>query len=77
MSLSFGKMAIVLLGDNSDRLPCSHNAPSLELVGREELLVFSLTFLMSTWYIKNPFLKSKIIEVRVVDPIPSKLLTPA
>ncbi|THH20082.1 hypothetical protein EW146_g1184 [Bondarzewia mesenterica] len=40
-----------------------HNAPSLELSGREELLNFALTFLMSTWYIKNPFLKAKIVEV--------------
>ncbi|TFK28063.1 ubiquitin conjugation factor E4 [Coprinopsis marcescibilis] len=37
------------------------NAPEkFELAGKNELLVFILTFLTSTWYIKNPFLKSKI-----------------
>ncbi|KAI0770227.1 ubiquitin elongating factor core-domain-containing protein [Fomes fomentarius] len=36
---------------------------SLELSGRNEMLVWCLTFLTSTWYIKNPFLKAKIVEV--------------
>lgn len=27
------------------------------------MLVWCLTFLTSTWYIKNPFLKAKIVEV--------------
>ncbi|KAH9841644.1 ubiquitin elongating factor core-domain-containing protein [Rhodofomes roseus] len=35
---------------------------SLELSGKNELLVWALTFLTSTWYIKNPFLKSKLVE---------------
>ncbi|KAF5338878.1 hypothetical protein D9611_008795 [Ephemerocybe angulata] len=40
------------------------NAPDkFELAGKTELLVFILTFLTSTWYIKNPFLKSKINDV--------------
>ncbi|KAG5651652.1 hypothetical protein H0H81_007932 [Sphagnurus paluster] len=34
-----------------------------ELAGKVELLTFVLTFLNSTWYIKNPFLKSKINDV--------------
>ncbi|EKM79473.1 hypothetical protein AGABI1DRAFT_74542 [Agaricus bisporus var. burnettii JB137-S8] len=34
-----------------------------EMAGRTELLTFVLTFLTSTWYIKNPFLKSKINDV--------------
>ncbi|KAF7288510.1 U-box domain-containing protein [Mycena chlorophos] len=34
-----------------------------ELSGKIELLTFVLTFLNSTWYIKNPFLKSKINDV--------------
>ncbi|KAE9400507.1 hypothetical protein BT96DRAFT_965352 [Gymnopus androsaceus JB14] len=34
-----------------------------ELAGKTELLIFILTFLSSTWYIKNPFLKSKINDV--------------
>ena len=37
---------------------------SLELSGKNELLVWALTFLTSTWYIKNPFLKAKLVEVR-------------
>ncbi|KAI0632350.1 ubiquitin conjugation factor E4 [Trametes polyzona] len=36
---------------------------SLELSGKNEMLVWCLTFLRSTWYIKNPFLKAKIVEV--------------
>ncbi|OCH84192.1 ubiquitin conjugation factor E4 [Obba rivulosa] len=36
---------------------------SLELSGKAELLTWALTFLMSTWYIKNPFLKAKLVEV--------------
>ncbi|KII86779.1 hypothetical protein PLICRDRAFT_43444 [Plicaturopsis crispa FD-325 SS-3] len=40
------------------------NSPeSLELSGRNELILFALTFLTSTWYVKNPFLKAKINEV--------------
>ncbi|KAF8798969.1 hypothetical protein BYT27DRAFT_7202705 [Phlegmacium glaucopus] len=34
-----------------------------ELAGKVELMTFVLTFLTSTWYIKNPFLKSKINDV--------------
>ncbi|KAG5648373.1 hypothetical protein DXG03_004945 [Asterophora parasitica] len=34
-----------------------------ELAGKTELMTFVLTFLNSTWYIKNPFLKSKINDV--------------
>ena len=36
-----------------------------ELSGKIELMTFVLTFLTSTWYIKNPFLKSKINDVRI------------
>jgi len=36
---------------------------SFSLSGKTELLQFILTFLTSTWYIKNPFLKSKINDV--------------
>lgn len=42
---------------------CSHHPQSLELAGRDELLNFTLTFLTSTWYIKNPFLKAKLVEI--------------
>ncbi|KAH9947558.1 ubiquitin elongating factor core-domain-containing protein [Amylocystis lapponica] len=35
---------------------------SLELSGKNEILIWALTFLTSTWYIKNPFLKAKIVE---------------
>ncbi|KAG7088410.1 hypothetical protein E1B28_012407 [Marasmius oreades] len=34
-----------------------------ELSGKNEVLTFVLTFLTSTWYIKNPFLKSKINDI--------------
>ncbi|OBZ71580.1 Ubiquitin conjugation factor E4 [Grifola frondosa] len=40
-----------------------HSPNSLELSGKTEMLVWALTFLTSTWYIKNPFLKAKIVEV--------------
>ncbi|KIO02810.1 hypothetical protein M404DRAFT_27705 [Pisolithus tinctorius Marx 270] len=39
-----------------------HSPNSLDLSGKEELVIFALTFLTSTWCIKNPFLKSKINE---------------
>ena len=45
----------------------SRSAPEkFELSGKIELMTFVLTFLTSTWYIKNPFLKSKINDVRLV-----------
>ncbi|CAE6526367.1 unnamed protein product [Rhizoctonia solani] len=34
----------------------------LDTTLRTEFLVFALTFLTSTWYIKNPFLKSKLLQ---------------
>ncbi|KIL63235.1 hypothetical protein M378DRAFT_79950 [Amanita muscaria Koide BX008] len=34
-----------------------------DLSGKVEMLIFALTFLTSTWYIKNPFLKSKINDI--------------
>jgi ubiquitin conjugation factor E4 B len=34
-----------------------------DLSGKVEMLIFAVTFLTSTWYIKNPFLKSKINDV--------------
>ncbi|KAJ4465100.1 ubiquitin elongating factor core-domain-containing protein [Lentinula lateritia] len=40
-----------------------HAPDKFELAGKTELLTFILTFLSSTWYIKNPFLKSKINDV--------------
>jgi len=41
----------------------SRYAPDrLELSGKNELVIFALTFLTSTWYIKNPFLKAHINE---------------
>ncbi|THH05498.1 hypothetical protein EW145_g4753 [Phellinidium pouzarii] len=40
------------------------NSPSsFDLTGKNELIIWALTFLRSTWYIKNPFLKAKINEV--------------
>ncbi|KAJ3770697.1 ubiquitin conjugation factor E4 [Lentinula raphanica] len=40
-----------------------HAPDKFELAGKNELMIFILTFLSSTWYIKNPFLKSKINDV--------------
>lgn len=39
------------------------------MAGKTELMTFVLTFLTSTWYIKNPFLKSKINDVSVCSEI--------
>ena len=48
----------------SDVVVFNSNSPdSLELSGKTELFMWALTFLTSTWYIKNPFLKAKINEV--------------
>ncbi|THH28275.1 hypothetical protein EUX98_g5915 [Antrodiella citrinella] len=42
----------------------SRNAPAtLELAGKTELLIWCLTFLTSTWYIKNPSIKSHLVFV--------------
>lgn len=41
-----------------------HNPESLELAGKKELLEFILIFLSSTWYINNPYLKAKLVQVR-------------
>jgi len=41
-----------------------HISPDkFDLSGKVEMLIFALTFLTSTWYIKNPFLKAKINEI--------------
>jgi ubiquitin conjugation factor E4 B len=44
-----------------------HGPSSLELTGKEEVLIFTLTFMLSTWWIKNPFLKNKIIDVCLIS----------
>ncbi|KAF8510860.1 ubiquitin elongating factor core-domain-containing protein [Gautieria morchelliformis] len=40
-----------------------HQPQSLELSGKTELVDFVLTFLSSTWYITNPYLKSKLVQI--------------
>jgi len=40
-----------------------HGPSSLGLSGKEEVLIFTITFMLSTWWIKNPFLKNKIIDI--------------
>ncbi|KAH7922937.1 hypothetical protein BV22DRAFT_1036932 [Leucogyrophana mollusca] len=47
-----------------------HSPESLDLSGKSELVIFALTFLTSTWYIKNPFLKAKINEVLFYGVLP-------
>lgn len=39
----------------------------IDISVKTELLTFILTFLSSTWYIKNPFLKSKLLQVRIAQ----------
>ena len=55
---------IFVIGSSSKAL--RHGPSSLELTGKEEVLIFTLTFMLSTWWIKNPFLKNKIIDVCLV-----------
>lgn len=35
----------------------------MDLAGKKELVEFILTFMSSTWYIKNPYLKAKLVQV--------------
>lgn len=39
---------------------------TLEYTGQKELVDFSIAFLTSTWYITNPYLKSKIVTVLAI-----------
>src|SRR5271170_3295921 len=39
------------------------NPTVLEFPAQKELIDFAMTFLTSTWYITNPYLKSKIVAV--------------
>lgn len=39
----------------------------IEKPARVELLNLCFTFLSSTWYIKNPFLKTRLVQVCIVD----------
>jgi ubiquitin conjugation factor E4 B len=57
------RYVLVLLGFDNGSIPSRHGPSSLELTGKEEVLIFTLTFMLSTWWIKNPFLKNKIIDV--------------
>jgi len=49
----------ILTGKNGPR----YSPNLLDSPGKNGLVTFALTFLTSTCYIKNPFLKSKVIEV--------------
>ncbi|KAG9010260.1 hypothetical protein FRB94_010788 [Tulasnella sp. JGI-2019a] len=40
-----------------------HTPGSMDLAGKKELVEFILTFMSSTWYIKNPYLKSKLVQI--------------
>ncbi|KAF8606876.1 hypothetical protein BDV93DRAFT_488785 [Ceratobasidium sp. AG-I] len=42
----------------------------IDISVKTELLTFILTFLSSTWYIKNPFLKSKLLQILFYGTIP-------
>ncbi|KAG8884379.1 hypothetical protein FRB97_004388 [Tulasnella sp. 331] len=40
-----------------------HTPGSMDLAGKKELVEFILTFMSSTWYIKNPYLKAKLVQI--------------
>ncbi|KAF4577224.1 hypothetical protein EYR36_005211 [Pleurotus pulmonarius] len=63
--MSFRVLPEYLVEDIVDYLVFAvRNLPeSFALSGKTEVMQFILTFLTSTWYIKNPFLKSKINDV--------------
>ncbi|KAF9077770.1 ubiquitin elongating factor core-domain-containing protein [Rhodocollybia butyracea] len=63
--MSFRVLPEYIIEDVVDYLHfATQNSPDkFEMSGKNELLTFILTFLTSTWYIKNPFLKSKINDV--------------
>lgn len=63
ISLSSQFFGINFLCLLTESLLCSTSPEKFELSGKDELLTFTLTFLTSTWYIKNPFLKSRINDV--------------
>ncbi|KAG8745833.1 hypothetical protein FRC10_006860 [Ceratobasidium sp. 414] len=42
----------------------------IDISVKTELLKFILTFLSSTWYIKNPFLKSKLLQILFYGTLP-------
>jgi ubiquitin conjugation factor E4 B len=65
------RYAFVLPAIDSGLCPFRHGPSSLELTGKEEVLIFTITFMLSTWWIKNPFLKNKIIDVCPVFSGPS------
>ncbi|KAF8501083.1 ubiquitin elongating factor core-domain-containing protein [Russula emetica] len=65
VSLDFRVLPEYILEDVIDYLffAVRHGPSSLELTGKEEVLIFTITFMLSTWWIKNPFLKNKIIDI--------------
>ncbi|EGN98229.1 hypothetical protein SERLA73DRAFT_109617 [Serpula lacrymans var. lacrymans S7.3] len=62
--MSFRVLPEYILEDVVDYLlfVVRHSPESFDLSGKNELVIFALTFLTSTWYIKNPFLKAKVNE---------------
>ncbi|EPQ54429.1 hypothetical protein GLOTRDRAFT_139020 [Gloeophyllum trabeum ATCC 11539] len=70
--LSFRVLPEYLLEDIVDYYlyTVRHTPQSLDISGKNELVIFCLTFLTSTWYIKNPFLKAKINEVLFYGTLP-------
>lgn len=51
----------------------SHQPESLSVSGKKELVDFIIIFLSSTWYIKNPYLKAKLVTVRLISAINFRL----
>jgi hypothetical protein len=53
-----------LFNEHGPEQASSYNPPVMVAQGSNELVDFSMAFLTSTWYITNPYLKSKLITVR-------------
>jgi ubiquitin conjugation factor E4 B len=51
-----------------------YKATVLEFSGQKELIDFAMTFLTSTWYITNPYLKSKIVAALAMGVRPFRRL---
>ncbi|KAG8932849.1 hypothetical protein FRC03_000161 [Tulasnella sp. 419] len=47
-----------------------HSPQSLDLAGKTELIDFTMTFLSSTGYIKNPYLKAKLVQILFFGTLP-------
>lgn len=61
--VTYVQRSSLLISHYSDVDGFRHQPHTLQLSGKTELVDFALTFLSSTWYITNPYLKSKLVQV--------------